>query len=147
MIFFHSSVKTIILFLHLGISLESEESEYNAYMFYQLLEERTAHSHALVEDIKVTPDLGRIITHLWKDKGIQEAFLRACEYQLSDCAHYFLNNVERLSDSAYIPTTHDILHTRVKTCGIVEMKFIIKVDIIVGNSESLVSIVVIRNYF
>ena len=107
--------------------MESEESEYNAYMFYQLLEERTAHSHALVEDIKVTPDLGRIITHLWKDKGIQEAFQRACEYQLSDCAHYFLNNVERLSDPAYVPTTHDILHTRVKTCGIVEVKFIIKV--------------------
>ena len=112
---------------HLGISLESEESEYNAYMFYQLLEERTSHSHALVEDIKVTPDLGRIISHLWSDKGIQEAFTRACEYQLSDCAHYFLNNVERLSDPAYVPTTHDILHTRVKTCGIVEVKFIIKV--------------------
>ena len=107
--------------------MESEESEYNAYMFYQLLEERTSHSHALVEDIKVTPDLGRIISHLWSDKGIQEAFTRACEYQLSDCAHYFLNNVERLSDPAYVPTTHDILHTRVKTCGIVEVKFIIKV--------------------
>lgn len=109
--------------------MESEESEYNAYMFYQLLEERTSHSHALVEDIKVTPDLGRIISHLWSDKGIQEAFKRACEYQLSDCAHYFLNNVERLSDPAYVPTTHDILHTRVKTCGIVEVKFIIKVKL------------------
>ena len=54
-----------------GISLESEESEYNAYMFYQLLEERTAHSHTLVEDIKITPDLGRIIAVLWEDKGIQ----------------------------------------------------------------------------
>ena len=54
-----------------GISLESEESEYNAYMFYQLLEERTAHSHTLVEDIKITPDLGRIIAVLREDKGIQ----------------------------------------------------------------------------
>ena len=128
--FFNSWIWRFILrlvFFHLGISLESEESEYNAYMFYQLLEERTSHSHALVEDIKVTPDLGRIISHLWSDKGIQEAFTRACEYQLSDCAHYFLNNVERLSDPAYVPTTHDILHTRVKTCGIVEVKFIIKV--------------------
>ena len=59
--------------------MESEESEYNAYMFYQLLEERTSHSHALVEDIKVTPDLGRIISHLWSDKGIQEAFKRSSQ--------------------------------------------------------------------
>ena len=54
--------------------MESEESEYNAYMFYQLLEERTAHSHTLVEDIKITPDLGRIIAVLWEDKGIQVVF-------------------------------------------------------------------------
>ena len=61
----------LIFCMHTGISLESEESEYNAYMFYQLLEERTAHSHTLVEDIKITPDLGRIIAGLWEDKGIQ----------------------------------------------------------------------------
>ena len=115
--------------------MESEESEYNAYMFYQLLEERTSHSHALVEDIKITPDLGRIILHLWNDKGIQEAFTRACEYQLSDCAPYFLSNAERLSDPAYVPTTHDILHTRVKTCGIVEVKFIIKVGMVISEPQ------------
>ena len=107
--------------------MDSEESEYNAYMFYQLLEERTSHSHALVEDIKITPDLGSIIARLWGDTGLQEAVSRAWEYQLSDCAHYFLSNVERLSDPGYVPTTHDVLHTRVKTCGIVEVKFIIKV--------------------
>ena len=96
-------------------------------MFYQLLEERTSNSHTLVEDIKITPDLGRIMARLWIDKGFQEAFSRACEYQLSDCAHYFLSNVERLSDPGFVPTTQDVLHTRVKTCGIVEVKFIIKV--------------------
>ena len=105
--------------------MESEESEYNAYMFYQLLEERTAHSHILVEDIKITPDLGRIIALLWEDKGIQDAFSRANEYNLSDCAQYFLSNVKRLSDVGYVPTTQDILHTRVKTSGIVEVKFVI----------------------
>ena len=107
--------------------MDSEESEYNAYMFYQLLEERTSHSHALVEDIKVTPDLGRIIAQLWSDKGLQEAYARAHEYNLSDCAQYFLTHVDRLSDPAYVPTTQDVLHTRVKTCGIVEVKFIVKV--------------------
>ena len=48
-------------------------------------------------------------------------FARANEYNLSDCAHYFLSNVKRLSDVGYVPTTQDILHTRVKTSGIVEV--------------------------
>lgn len=90
-------------------------------MFYQLLEEQTSHSYTLVEDVKVTPELASIIANLWKDKGLQEAFRRSHEYQLSDCAPYFLSNVKRLSDPAYVPNTQDILHTRVRTCGIVEV--------------------------
>ena len=81
-------------------------------------------------------------------------FPRANEYQLSDCAKYFLDNVERLGQHSYIPTTQvfltsyknieldqehfsgdpidwgnlthasaqDILHTRVRTSGIVEVR-------------------------
>merc|ERR1719481_978665 len=110
----------------LGIDLDSEESEYDAYMFYQLLEEQTSHVHALVEDIKVTKELSKVIARLWLDSGIQAAFLRSNEYYLSDCARYFLDNVERLGQHSYIPTTQDILHTRVRTSGIVEVKFHIK---------------------
>ena len=36
-----------------GIDLDSEDSEYDAYTFYQLLEQKTSHSHILVEDIRV----------------------------------------------------------------------------------------------
>ena len=68
--------------------MESEESEYNAYMFYQLLEERTAHSHTLVEDIKITPDLGRIIAGLWEDKGIQA---RSNDTEIRHDTDYILN--------------------------------------------------------
>ena len=38
-----------------GISLDTEDSEYNAYLFYQLLEEQTSNAYTLVEDVKVTP--------------------------------------------------------------------------------------------
>ena len=67
------------------------------------------------------------MSRLWKDSGVQAAFLRANEYQLSDCAKYFLDHVTRLGQHGYIPTTQDILHTRVRTSGIVEVKFHIKV--------------------
>ena len=46
---------------------------------------------------------------------------------MSDCAKYFLEHVTRLGQHGYIPTTQDILHTRVRTSGIVEVKFHIKV--------------------
>ena len=72
----------------------------------------------------------KVISRLWKDSGIQAAFLRANEYHLSDCAKYFLENVDRLGQHSYIPTTQDILHTRVRTSGIVEVKFHIKVKLI-----------------
>ena len=58
------------------------------------------------------------------NKGVQEAFNQSNEYQLSDCASYFLSNARRLSNSGYVPTTQDILHTRVRTCGVVEVQVI-----------------------
>ena len=73
------------------------------------------------------------MSRLWKDSGVQAAFLRANEYQLSDCAKYFLDHVTRLGQHGYIPTTQDILHTRVRTSGIVEVKFHIKVCKFSGN--------------
>ena len=130
-IVYANAIHSMSMILHaverLGIDLDSEESEYDAYVFYQLLEEQTSHMHALVEDIKVTKDLSKVMSRLWKDSGVQAAFLRANEYQLSDCAKYFLDNVGRLGQHGYIPSTQDILHTRVRTSGIVEVKFHIKV--------------------
>ena len=65
---------------------------------------------------------------LWYFFGLGDSVVfRANEYQLSDCAKYFLENVGRLGQHGYIPTTQDILHTRVRTSGIVEVKFHIKV--------------------
>ena len=61
---------------------------------------------------------------------IKDVFARANEYNLSDCAHYFLSNVKRLSDVGYVPTTQDILHTRVKTSGIVEVSYILNTPLI-----------------
>eukprot|EP00095_Tigriopus_kingsejongensis_P004706 maker-scaffold276_size226481-snap-gene-1.24 protein:Tk04706 transcript:maker-scaffold276_size226481-snap-gene-1.24-mRNA-1 annotation:"hypothetical protein TRIADDRAFT_50797" len=109
-----------------AVDLDNEEAEYDAYRFYQVLEQKTSRSHILVEDVKVTPDLAGIISRLWSDSGVQKAFQHANQFQLSDCAEYFLDHITRLAEPHYIPSTLDILHTRVKTCGIVEVKFLIK---------------------
>ena len=64
-IVYANAIHSMSLILHaverMGIDLDSEESEYDAYVFYQLLEEQTSHMHALVEDIKVTKELSRVL--------------------------------------------------------------------------------------
>ena len=60
---------------------------------------------------------------LWADTGVQACYERANEYQLIDCAAYFLNAISRIRESDYDPTEQDILRCRVRTCGIIETKF------------------------
>lgn len=60
---------------------------------------------------------------LWSDPGIQECYTRRREYQLSDSAKYYLSDLARIADSAYLPTQQDILRVRVPTTGIIEYPF------------------------
>lgn len=63
------------------------------------------------------------IKTLWGDKGIQEAFSRSKEFQLDDNAKYCLDNVDNISRPDYVPTQQDVLHTRVRTTGVIEISF------------------------
>ena len=63
---------------------------------------------------------------LWNDNGVQQCFNRSNEYQLNDSAKYFLDKLDEIGLPAYLPSTQDILRTRVKTTGIVEINFTFK---------------------
>ncbi|XP_005996375.1 guanine nucleotide-binding protein G(i) subunit alpha-2 [Latimeria chalumnae] len=71
-------------------------------------------------------DLANVVRRLWSDSGVQSCFSRSREYQLNDSAAYYLNDLERISRSDYVPTQQDVLRTRVKTTGIVETHFTFK---------------------
>ncbi|KAM7006947.1 guanine nucleotide-binding protein G(i) subunit alpha-2-like [Tautogolabrus adspersus] len=82
---------------------------------------------AAAEEQGIFPeDLSNVIHRLWADGGVQGCFTRAREYQLNDSAAYYLNDLERIAKSDYIPTQQDVLRTRVKTTGIVETHFTFK---------------------
>lgn len=48
---------------------------------------------------------------------------RSNEYQLIDCAKYFLDQVDVIKRPDYTPTEQDILRCRVLTSGIFETQF------------------------
>ncbi|XP_063041320.1 guanine nucleotide-binding protein subunit alpha-12a [Engraulis encrasicolus] len=63
---------------------------------------------------------------LWGDTGIQEAYARRSEFQLSESVKYFLDNLDRIGELSYVPSRQDILLARKATKGIVEHDFVIK---------------------
>lgn len=63
------------------------------------------------------------ITSLWADSGIQECYDRRREYQLTDSAKYYLDELERIGDPEYLPSVQDILRARTPTTGIIEYPF------------------------
>jgi guanine nucleotide-binding protein G(o) subunit alpha len=79
----------------------------------QAMEDTEPFSEELLEAMK----------RLWADSGVQDCFARSNEYQLNDSAKYFLDDLDRLGAKDYMPTEQDILRTRVKTTGIVEVHF------------------------
>lgn len=66
------------------------------------------------------------VSALWADAGIQQAYARRSEFQLSESVKYFLDNLDRIGQLNYIPSKQDILFARKATKGIVEHDFIIK---------------------
>ena len=64
---------------------------------------------------------------LWNDAGVKATFKRSNEYQLNDSAGYFLDSLDRFAVDGYIPSYQDVLRTRTRTTGIVEIRFRVKV--------------------
>ncbi|KAL3089953.1 hypothetical protein niasHS_006405 [Heterodera schachtii] len=70
-----------------------------------------------------SPELYDHVVNCWTDPGVQACFQRSNEYQLIDCAKYFLDKVDVVRKPDYDPSEQDILRCRVMTTGIFETKF------------------------
>jgi GTPase SAR1 family protein len=64
------------------------------------------------------------IQDLWTgDAGIQAAYQRRSEFQLIDSCVYYFENLDRIGGANYVPSEQDILRSRTKTTGIIEIEF------------------------
>nr|XP_032830678.1 guanine nucleotide-binding protein G(s) subunit alpha-like [Petromyzon marinus] len=74
-------------------------------------------------EYEITPEFYVHAKALWEDDGVKACFERSNEYQLIDCAKYFLDRIDVISQSNYSPTDQDLLRCRVLTSGIYETRF------------------------
>jgi len=80
-----------------------------------------------MEDKNNTPEViferADDIKLLWDSEPIQITYERRNEFQIVECAKYFLSKVHEVLAPDYVPTDQDLLQTRERTVGIVEYKF------------------------
>ncbi|CAL8072633.1 unnamed protein product [Calicophoron daubneyi] len=55
---------------------------------------------------------------LWNDVAVKETQTKGNEFQLIDCAQYFLDKIDEVRDPNYKPSDDDVLQSRTKTLGI-----------------------------
>jgi len=116
---YSNTVQSILAILKamssLQIPFDSNRAESAALQFFE-------HAKQL-DDGQFSREMGELMILIWKDRGVQCCYHRAREYQLNDSAAYFLNSLSRICQQEYIPSRDDVLRTRVKTTGIVEISF------------------------
>lgn len=81
------------------------------------------HEVATTPDFDYPPEFYEHTKILWQDAGVLECFERSNEYQLIDCAQYFLDRVDTVKQTDYLPVEQDLLRCRVLTSGIIETRF------------------------
>ncbi|KOM42109.1 hypothetical protein LR48_Vigan04g230700 [Vigna angularis] len=123
----HANVFQTIKVLHDGskelAQNDADSSKYVISNENQDIGEKLSEIGGRLDYPRLTKELAQEIETLWEDAAIQETYARANELQVPDCTHYFMENLERLSDANYVPTKEDVLYARVRTTGVVEIQF------------------------
>ncbi|KAJ7019202.1 guanine nucleotide binding protein, alpha subunit [Mycena alexandri] len=71
-----------------------------------------------------------VIEALWRHRSVEHMLL-ARKLRLDESGLYFLNQVQRLAQPDYIPSTDDVLHVRLQTIGVIEHS--LKVNTVAGS--------------
>ncbi|KAL3500865.1 hypothetical protein ACH5RR_039958 [Cinchona calisaya] len=123
----HANVYQTIKILYDGskelAQSETDPSKYVISAETKAIAEKLSSIGGRLDYPHLNEELAREIETLWKDAAIQETFLCSNKFQVPDCAHYFMENLSRMSDTNYVPTKEDVLYARIRTTGVVEIQF------------------------
>jgi len=78
-----------------------------------------------VYETELTPTIATRIEELWNEMALREVYDRRSTLQLQSNAKYLLESAVRVADPFYEPTEQDILTTKIRTTGVVELQFIL----------------------
>ncbi|CAJ0581937.1 unnamed protein product, partial [Mesorhabditis spiculigera] len=78
------------------------------------------------ERVLLTETIADQIARFLMDPAVQKALYRTPEISIDDAGVYFMQNLDRVREPDYLPTTDDILKSRVPTTGVIQFSFIIK---------------------
>ncbi|KAM3197034.1 hypothetical protein ACQJBY_072610 [Aegilops geniculata] len=123
----HANVFQTIKILYDGAKelaqVEPESSKYVILPDNQEIGEKLSEIGGRLDYPSLNKELVQDVRKLWEDEAIQETYSCASVLQVPDCAHYFMDNLDRLAEADYVPTKEDVLHARVRTNGVVEIQF------------------------
>ena len=101
---------------HLHISYSSPECAKDGKKILQV-------SCSDAKDYTLSPEITDSLKALWADSGVQEGYAKYKEYQLNQCAGYFLENLDCFCNPSYVPSDRDVFRARALTTGITETTF------------------------
>eukprot|EP01083_Nonionella_stella_P278324 946471_1 len=71
----------------------------------------------------INQETATIIKAIWANTGIRRCWRRRAEYQINDSDSFFFDNVQEFVSKKFLPTTEQVLRTRIRTSSIVEANF------------------------
>ncbi|KAG8959466.1 Guanine nucleotide-binding protein alpha-2 subunit [Tulasnella sp. 408] len=74
---------------------------------------------------RLAPDIANAIDSLWNDPIIATVMDHSFEFDLPDCAIYFLSQAQRIAQRDYVPSEMDVLKATARTAGMMETRFVL----------------------
>jgi GTPase SAR1 family protein len=88
----------------------------------------TAAAHIMSLNLReiITKEIADSIEILWYEQVIKTVYNTRARLQVDDSISYFLSEIHRIAEPAYIPSNEDIIQVRTRTTSIISKEFDIK---------------------